>query len=198
MTRRSPQRLRQGIPGFLNTLPRRDSVRLEEEHLPVQPGITTVKWEGFCNWLTGRITLRVISTTTRMVLAGEIHGVAEQVAVNLRIRMKIYNSIQELLGELSDLNWDSAIFINQSAWVADPLHTEILFLEGDDELEDVVPGTHLPKIANDKGMQQLFDTETFRGIVGFERRRNSEASVSDIVHAINYYREKDDFYDPRG
>ncbi|WP_396332200.1 hypothetical protein [Burkholderia anthina] len=112
--------------------------------------------------------------------------------------MKIYNSIQELLGELSGLNWDSAIFINQSAWVADPLHTEILFLEGDCELEDVVPGTHLPTIANDKGMRQLFDTETFRDIVGFERRRNPGASVSDIVHAINYYREKDDFYDPRG
>ncbi|WP_325088188.1 DUF7716 domain-containing protein [Burkholderia contaminans] len=111
--------------------------------------------------------------------------------------MKIYHSIQDLLGEVDGLNWDSALFINQSAWVADPLSAEILFLEGDDELEDVVPGTHLPKIAKSRDMRQLFDMETFRDIVNFERKRNSNASVADIVFAINYYREKDDFYDPR-
>lgn len=111
--------------------------------------------------------------------------------------MKVYHSIQELLGELDGLNWDSALFINQSAWVADPQHAEILFLEGDDELEDVVPGTHLPKIAKDRDMRQLFDMETFRDIVNFERKRNPAASVAEIVFAINYYREKDDFYDPQ-
>lgn len=133
-----------------------------------------------------------------MVLVVEIHGMAERAVVNLEICMKIYNSIQDFLGGLGGLNWDSVIFINQSDWTVDPLHTEIIFLEGDDELEDVVRGTHLPKIANDKGVRQLFDTETFRDIVDFERRRNPEASVLDIIHAINYYREKDDFYDPRG
>ncbi|WP_321842124.1 DUF7716 domain-containing protein [Burkholderia cepacia] len=96
------------------------------------------------------------------------------------------------------LNWDSTIFINQSDWAVDPLHTEIIFLEGDNELEDVVPGTHLPKFANDKGVRQLFDAETFRDMVDFERRRNPEASVLDIIHAINYCCEKDDFCDPRG
>ncbi|MCS0631877.1 hypothetical protein NX786_21330 [Telluria mixta] len=112
--------------------------------------------------------------------------------------MKTFHSIQELLGELDELNWDSALFINQNSWAADPLHAEILVLEGDDELEDVVPGTHLPKIAKNKDMRQLFDMETFRDIVNFERKRNSGASISDIIFAIGFYREKDDFYDPQG
>jgi hypothetical protein len=111
--------------------------------------------------------------------------------------MKTYHSIQDLLGELDDLNWDSALFINQDAWMADPQRAEILFLEGDDELEDVVPGTHLPKIAKNKDMRQLFDMETFRDVVNFERKRNPAASIDDIVFAINFYREKDDFYDPK-
>ncbi|KVV52148.1 hypothetical protein WK90_16285 [Burkholderia cepacia] len=100
MTRCSLQHSRQGIPEFLNTLPQRDSVRLEEEHLAVQLGITTVKRAGFCNWLTERIMPRVISTIMRMVLVVEIHGMAERAVVNLEICMKIYNSIQDFLGGL--------------------------------------------------------------------------------------------------
>ncbi|HEM8509758.1 DUF7716 domain-containing protein [Burkholderia cepacia] len=101
-----------------------------------------------------------------------------------------------MLNDLDGLDWDSALFINQSAWVADPWHAKILVLEGDDELEDVAPGTHLPKIAKDRGMRQLFDMETFREIVNFERKRNPVADVKDVIYAINYYREKDDFYSP--
>ena len=111
--------------------------------------------------------------------------------------MKVYRSMQDLLGELNSFSWDSALFINQSAWMNDPEHAEILLLDGDDELEDVVPGTHLPKIAKNRNMRQLFDMETFRDIVNFERKRNADASVADVIFAINFYREKDDFYDPR-
>ena len=70
-------------------------------------------------------------------------------------------------------------------------------MEGDGELEDVVPGAHLPKIAEVRNVRQLFDMETFRDVVNFERKRNPGASVSKIIFAINFYREKDDFYDPR-
>lgn len=111
--------------------------------------------------------------------------------------MKIYRSIQDVLSELNNLDWDSALFIDQRAWAADPLHAEILLLEGDDELEDVVSGTHLPKIASDRGMRQLFDLETFRDIVNFEQKRNPTALITDMIYALNYYREKDDFYDPQ-
>ncbi|PTB21040.1 hypothetical protein C9I57_09980 [Trinickia symbiotica] len=110
--------------------------------------------------------------------------------------MKLYRTIQELLGELDKLNWDAALFVDQSSWATKPRETEILYLEGDDELEDVVAGTHLPKIANDRGMRQLLDVETFRDVVNFEGKRNSAASEADIIHALDYYREKDDFYDP--
>lgn len=111
--------------------------------------------------------------------------------------MKTYHCIQELIYELADLNWDSAIFVNQSAWMDDPQRAEILILEGDDELEDVAPGTHLPKIARNNGMGQLLDTETFRDVVNFEKKRNPVASVEDIIFAANFYHEKDDFYAPR-
>lgn len=111
--------------------------------------------------------------------------------------VKIFNPIQKLLGELDNLNWDSALFINQASWRSDPLRAEILLLDGDDELEDVVPGTHLPRLAKEKDMRQLFDMETFREIIDFERKRNPGASVSDIVFAVNFYREKDNFYDPQ-
>ncbi|KAB1587798.1 DUF7716 domain-containing protein [Burkholderia cepacia] len=111
--------------------------------------------------------------------------------------MKKYRSIHDLLDELGDLHWDSALFVNQSDWALDPQHAEIIVLEGDDELEDVVPGTHLPKIEKNSDVRQLFDMEMFRDIINFEVRRNSAASVAEIIVAINYYREKDDFYDPQ-
>ena len=111
--------------------------------------------------------------------------------------MKIFHSIQELLGELACLNWDSSIFVNQGAWMADPQRTEILLLEGDDELGDVAPGSHLPNLAKSRNMRQLFDMETFRDIVNFERKRKPAASVSDIIFAINYYRERDNFFNPQ-
>lgn len=44
-------------------------------------------------------------------------------------------------------------------------------------------------------MRQLLDVETFRDVVGFARKRNPAASEVEVVHALNYYREKDDFYD---
>ena len=76
------------------------------------------------------------------------------------------------------------------------MHAEIPLLEGDDELEDVVLGTHLPKISKQRNMKQLFDLETFRDIVNCERKRNPDASVLEIIFAVNFYREKDNFYDP--
>jgi hypothetical protein len=110
--------------------------------------------------------------------------------------MKIYSSIHDLLDELDHLNWDSSFFVNQVAWMADPQSAEILFLEGDDELEDVALGTHLPNLAKIRNMRQLFDMETFRDIVDFELKRQPTASVSDIIFAINFYREKDNFFNP--
>ena len=53
----------------------------------------------------------------------------------------------------------------------------------------------MPKIAKNSDVRQLFDMEMFRDIINFEVRRNSVASVAEIIVAINYYREKDDFYD---
>jgi hypothetical protein len=55
----------------------------------------------------------------------------------------------------------------------------------------------LPKIAKNNGMRQLLDTETFRDVVNFEKKRNPAAPVEDIIFVVNFYREKDDFYAPR-
>ncbi|MCL1916780.1 MAG: hypothetical protein FWG14_00440 [Peptococcaceae bacterium] len=111
--------------------------------------------------------------------------------------MKLYRALQELLGELDQLNWDAALFIKQSSWMANPQKAEILYLEGDNELEDIVDiDTHLPKIASDQGMRQLLDVETFRDVVIYERKRNPSATEVEIIHALNYYQEYDVYYDP--
>jgi hypothetical protein len=110
--------------------------------------------------------------------------------------MKLYRSIHEVLDQLDQLHWDAALFVDQSSWVATPDETEILYLAGDDELEDVVAGTHLPKIAADRGLRQLLDVETFTDVVRIEMERNPAASAADIVHALNHYREYDSFFDP--
>ena len=84
--------------------------------------------------------------------------------------MKTYHCIQELIYELADLNWDSAIFVNQSAWMDDPQRAEILILGGDDELEDVAPGTHLPKIARNNGMGS-FSILKHSGMLSISRKK---------------------------
>lgn len=103
----------------------------------------------------------------------------------------------DVLGELDQLDWDAAFFVERISWETKPEDTQILYLEGDDEIEDVVEGTHLPKLVNERGMRQLLDVETFRDVVRFERKRKPDATVRDVIYALNYYREKDDFYDPK-
>ncbi|WP_321889860.1 DUF7716 domain-containing protein [Paraburkholderia bannensis] len=136
-------------------------------------------------------------TIAPMELAEGILGVVELVADRIagELDMKIYRTIHELLGDLVDLNWDAALFVNQTSWLSSPQKTEILYLEGDDELEDIVDSSHLPRIANDRGMRQLFDVETFRSVVNFEKKRNPLASDVNFINALNFYRENDDFYD---
>lgn len=69
--------------------------------------------------------------------------------------------------------------------------------KGDDKQEDLIPGTRLPTVASDLGMHQLLDLEAFQGVVNFDRKRSPSASECEIACAVNYCREKGDFYDPR-
>ena len=128
-------------------------------------------------------------------LVGEILGAAA-LAADRRL-MKLFNTLDELLRQLNELNWDAAIFVKIPDWDRDPLTADLLYLEGDNELEDIVDAaSHLPRIAFDQGRQQLLDLETLRDVVNFEAKRNPSASVDEFANAIDYYREKDDFFDP--
>jgi hypothetical protein len=111
--------------------------------------------------------------------------------------MRTFHSFDELLHAVDALHWDGAVFIDPSAWDENPVTASLLLLEGDDELEDLdSPSSHIPRAAAELGMKQLLDVQTLQDVVGFERKRNPIATVSEVVHAINYYRERDDFYDP--
>ncbi len=111
--------------------------------------------------------------------------------------MKVFDSLEKILPETSALDWDSAVFADMAAWASHPLSTPLTVLEGDDELEDLASvEDHLPRIAAEKGLRQLLDMQTFQDVIDFESKRNKDATPKDFVHALNYYREMDDFFDP--
>lgn len=112
--------------------------------------------------------------------------------------MKTFQTLKDLLQSVDGLHWDGAIFVNMGSWASSPLATPLLLLEGDDELEDLADEeSHLPKEAEKRGMKQLLDVQTLQDVVSFERKRNPSASLGDMAHAIEHYRERDDFFDPQ-
>ena len=124
----------------------------------------------------------------------ETHGAAAQAADEV---LRTFHSFNELLQVVDALHWDGAVFIDPSAWDENPEAASLLLLEGDDELEDFdSPNSHVPRAAAELGMKQLLDVQTLQDVISFERKRKPTATVSEVVHAINHYREIDDFYDP--
>ncbi len=111
--------------------------------------------------------------------------------------MKTFANLQEILPATPSLPWDSAVFVDVAAWRADPLAAPLTLLEGDDELEDLVDmKCHLPRIAVERGLRQMLETQTFQDVIAFERRRNPHATPRDYAFALDHYREMDDFFDP--
>jgi hypothetical protein len=109
--------------------------------------------------------------------------------------MKKFNSIVDFLKVAIHLDWDGAVFVNMKEWNKDPWNIEMYVLEGDDELEDLVDiRNHYPKMAHKLGVHQLLDVETLQSVLECQLSLKKESGTEDYLHAINYYREFDDFY----
>ncbi|MBC3270242.1 hypothetical protein HU765_09925 [Pseudomonas sp. SWRI81] len=109
--------------------------------------------------------------------------------------MKKFKSLPELIATYESLDWSGTLFTNKQSWEISPTKTEILLLEGDDELEDLTED-QLPRLAQTNNASYLLDVEIFKSVIDFQRDRTHNSNIHDYVHALNYYLENDDFYDP--
>lgn len=110
--------------------------------------------------------------------------------------MKLIDSISKLINDYKKLlDWDGALFVNHKQWDLSPKDTFFLYLEGDEELENLVDD-NLPVLAVEKNVQYFLDAETFIDIIEFQKKLNKKSDVDDYIIALNYYLEEDDFYEP--
>ncbi|OYU03651.1 MAG: hypothetical protein CFE47_31045 [Pseudomonas sp. PGPPP1] len=169
---------------------------LEEKASRTQHGITTVESEDYYRWLTQPIIKTDITTTTLKVRVAEIYGAADPLVDNIwSYQVKKFKSLSELLTTYESLDWSGTLFTNKQHWEIPPTKTEILLLEGDDELEDLTED-QLPRLAQTNNASYLLDVEIFKSVIDFQRDRTHNSNIHDYAHALNYYLENDDFYDP--
>lgn len=109
--------------------------------------------------------------------------------------MKKFKSLSELLAEYETLDWSGTLFTNKKAWQASPTKSEILLLEGDDELEDLTE-KQIPRLAQANNTSYFLDVEIFKNIIDFQIDRDPTSNIQEYAHALDYYLENDDFYDP--
>jgi hypothetical protein len=110
--------------------------------------------------------------------------------------MKIYPSIENLVNELPDLDWDASFYFNRDEWNENPFGAKIMCLTAveEDEME-IVESEHddLPVVVVENEMQRFFDVETMRDIITVQKRNHPDSTVEDYVKAINHYSEYDAF-----
>ena len=52
--------------------------------------------------------------------------------------MKIHSSLKEVIADMDELSWAGTLFTNDSSWNLSPQEAKFIYLEGDDELDDIV------------------------------------------------------------
>jgi len=108
--------------------------------------------------------------------------------------MKTYQNIAEVLDDIDHLQWFGSLFTEQPIWKKKPLEAKFLYLEGDDELEDIFDEETLqPKLAHEANVTHFLDIEIFKGILKNQVDQKSDSSIDDYIAALNYYREFDTF-----
>lgn len=112
--------------------------------------------------------------------------------------MKIFDTLEQVLQNLDELNWDGVLFVNSTAWESKPLEAKFVYLEGDDELDDIVDEeTLLPRLAQENNVERFLGKQTFEDVIIKQRELDPESSPKDFVRALNYYLEYDTFYWPK-
>ena len=112
--------------------------------------------------------------------------------------MKHYATLDDVLDDLDNLIWQGTLFTDLRAWDAAPRQAAFLYLEGDDELEDIVDNeTLLPRLAMEHGVRRFLDVEMFRDVIITQRKLDRDSGIAEFIRALNHYREYDAFYWPR-
>ena len=109
--------------------------------------------------------------------------------------MKIYSSLNEVIADMDELSWAGTLFTNDRSWNSSPQEAKFIYLEGDDELDDIVDDeTMLPRLARENDAAQFLGMQVFRSIILNQREVNPKSVLNDFIHALNYYLEYDTFY----
>lgn len=110
--------------------------------------------------------------------------------------MIFFNDLASLIAQYQSIDKLGTLFVNSDEWSSAPEKTKVLLLIGDDELEDL-DDEHNPVLATENDMEYFFDVEMFQSVIDLQVEKKPESDLSDFIHAINYYLEYDDFYEPR-
>lgn len=106
--------------------------------------------------------------------------------------MKQYDNIAAVIDDMYNLQWFGSLFTNHSAWRKSPLDSEFLYLECDDELEDISDQETLqPRLAHEANVRHFLDSEIFIAILKIQADQKPNSTIHDYITALNYYREFD-------
>jgi len=108
--------------------------------------------------------------------------------------MKHYQNIVELIKDLQSLKWHGSLLTHHMIWKDKPHEAHFLYLDSDDELEDIFDHKTLqPKLAFEANVTHFLDIEIFKGILKNQVDQKSNSSIEDYITALNYYRQYDTF-----
>lgn len=110
--------------------------------------------------------------------------------------MKIFNSFSELLNCYESLSEHAGLYADLSKWDENPKNTPIIYLEGDNEFEDLDEEMEIPVLAVQHGVEYLIIVPTLQDILLFQKERKPDSTIDEYLYALNWYLETDDFYDP--
>ena len=112
--------------------------------------------------------------------------------------MKTYKSISDVLADEANLEWSGTLFTNKAQWAKQPAAASFLYLDGDDELEDIVDDdTMLPRLAEEADMEYFLDVQLFNDVTAKQRELDANSTDADMIRALKHYREYDAFYWPK-
>jgi hypothetical protein len=112
--------------------------------------------------------------------------------------MKTFGTLKAVLENMDKMSWEGTLFTNKSSWASQPDKAEFIYLEGDDEVEDIADGeTSLPKLAQENNVQYFLDFQIFQDVIIKQKELKNNSTLDDFIYALNYYREYDSFYWPK-
>ncbi|MBF7142720.1 MULTISPECIES: DUF7716 domain-containing protein [Pseudomonas] len=108
--------------------------------------------------------------------------------------MIVYDDFHKVFNEFESLDKFGTLYINRESWSRAPKATKLFLLSGDDELEDL-DENGLPVLAAENGLNFFLDVEILQSVISVQIDIKEKSTLDEVIFAINYYLENDDFYD---